>query len=333
MFWLSTNSFYLIIGILLCACPAAGAAPKSADEQLFRFQNGFWINLHHFLYQQALIQAGRLNAGPDLIFSHLPEDAKGRWSRALAFYSNQLIDHDFLTDTALIGIDSNLRLLNNDPVLQEQIVQVIPGLFEVLSDTASVYRAYYWPAQRKQNADWIATSKKLADTYGPSLRQQLQKDFGTELPSEPVRVDVVHYANWAGAYTNEAHSIISSSDPSNRGISSLEVLFHEASHTIVFPRHGVIGGGIEEAARYDRVAVPEGFWHALIFFTVGMRVKEILAQHGVGDYTPYADRNGLWKGAWDGFRPALEACWSPYLTGSSPRQEALDCAVSRATVH
>ena len=48
-----------------------------------------------------------------------------------------------------------------------------------------------------------------------------------------MRVDLLVYANWAGAYTTggPAHIVLSSTDEDSLADGALETLFHEASHT------------------------------------------------------------------------------------------------------
>ncbi len=54
-------------------------------QKTFRFQSGFWINLHHFLFQRAVEQPADNIAAPSGL---APEQAQG-WSKALSYYHEQ----------------------------------------------------------------------------------------------------------------------------------------------------------------------------------------------------------------------------------------------------
>jgi hypothetical protein len=64
------RNFYFLFASMLC-CPCLYAAP-----QLFHFRNGFWINLHHYLYAQALANSdtakGRLRSSAEDAIKNAP---------------------------------------------------------------------------------------------------------------------------------------------------------------------------------------------------------------------------------------------------------------------
>ncbi len=61
----------------------------------------------------------------------------------------------------------------------------------------------------------------------------------------------------------------------------------------------------------------EQLWHALLFYTVGETVREVLAADGL-QYEPYATKNGLFgaKRSWGKFLGPLDEKWKPYLRGN-----------------
>jgi hypothetical protein len=117
--------------------------------------------------------------------------------------------------------------------------------------------------------------------------------------------------------------LITSLDPLYAGESSLEMLFHEASHT------GLIAG-IERFLEQEcsaRKKNCDNLWHAVLFYTVG----EVARRHLGADYVPYAVRSGVSEpGSRMGrYYPLLEQLWRPYLEGRAESRTALIQIVER----
>lgn len=123
------------------------------------------------------------------------------------------------------------------------------------------------------------------------------------------RVDVTEYANWAGAYTTlgPTHITVSSGNAGNQGDAALEILFHEASHSIAGKLRAAL---TDEAKAQNKLFRRREFWHAVLFYTTG----EIVRRH-LDSYTPYALKNGLYDRAWAGAPEVLDTDWKPYLNG------------------
>jgi len=70
----------------------------SAQQPLFHLRNGFWVNLHHFLYAQALANSGgtgRLSASAQSALQHGPcstssENDKVPLQPAIDFYAGHV---------------------------------------------------------------------------------------------------------------------------------------------------------------------------------------------------------------------------------------------------
>jgi hypothetical protein len=171
-------------------------------------------------------------------------------------------------------------------------------------------------------------AQPLVATIAPQMRTQMAKAFETEWPATPVRVDVVEYANWAGAYTNidlddQIHTVMSSDAAGNQSFAALETLFHEASHGIVNAHTGRVAEAIQNQAKAHGIAVPDGFWHALIFYTAGEFARRDLNLLGIHDYEPYANKRGLWVGPWRDYHSALALYWRSHMDGNMSLNEAL----------
>ncbi|MGH9790008.1 MAG: hypothetical protein ACRD5W_02250, partial [Candidatus Acidiferrales bacterium] len=109
------QSSFAKVAALLCMATAASAQvpepgtgtnirrePKPVVAPVFRFQSGFWLNLHHFLYQQARLHSerpvtrtGAAASGKNSLAAAqapvdtsalTPEQSKA-WSAALDYYA------------------------------------------------------------------------------------------------------------------------------------------------------------------------------------------------------------------------------------------------------
>lgn len=312
--------------------PAKGITPAHPAQEagasalpVFEFHSGFWVNLHHVLYQQARarlqIATARQEAVADTfrlegLEQLLPQEAAA-WNETVNFYSREMADRDLLFNSDLVILKNRLEEWGAEPTLQTSGLR--PAVVEALERAAPVYRARWWPAHDRANRAWIAAAAPLVREYGVDLARQLAAVYEASWPSERIRVDVTVQANWAGAYTtlDPLRVTVSSTDPRQQGMAALEMLFHEASH-------GIAGGVRDAIARECRARnkpIPRDLWHALLFYTTGDVVRRAVKLPETGDgkggavYRPYAQRHGLYSRGWQNFERLLERYWQPYLDG------------------
>jgi hypothetical protein len=301
--------------------PAAGTAVPPVTSGMFEFHSGFWINLHHFLYLQAL--------PPDRLRRSAAEtepEYRGGWDPAVAFYRDQMVSRDLLTDELMKRIDSYLARMEGQPAIKGDVIG--EELAGVLNAAAPIYRQQWWERHNATNLFWIQVAQPLVIKLGEQMRGQLATAYRAEWPAQPVRVDVAVYANWAGAYTNtdaggQVHTIMSSENAGYQGFGALEMLFHEASHGMVDGRSGKLGEAIQSAAKKNNIEAPEDFWHALIFYTAGEFARRDLGTLGVREFEPLADKRRLWVGPWQDYRSLLSVFWQAHLDGKISMDEAL----------
>jgi hypothetical protein len=320
----------LVIGLMLVGivcgrsfgqAPAAVTTVQPVTAGMFEFHSGFWINLHHFLYLQAL--------PPDRFRRTAAEtepEYRGGWDPAVAFYRDRMVSRDLLTDELMMRIDAYLARMEGQPAIKGDVIG--EELAGVLNAAAPIYRQEWWERHNATNLFWIQLAQPLVAKLGEQMRGQLAKAYEAEWPAQPVRVDVAVYANWAGAYTNtdadgQVHTILSSENAGYQGFGALEMLYHEASHGIVNGRSGKLGEAIQSAAKKNNIGVPEDFWHALIFYTAGEFARRDLDGLGVHDFEPLADKRRLWVGAWGDYRSLLSVFWRAHMDGKISMDEAL----------
>jgi hypothetical protein len=308
---------------------------RSEGTYPFEFHSGFWLNLHHFLYEQALLrkrggnsgQAAGVVASPD---GKLSSEQQRLWSAAVDYYASALIKRDLLFDEGMIVMNDQLAESEGAADLSKSGLS--SDLIKVLESVAPVYRALWWPKHDRANRFWIAVVTPLVQQFGGTLIKQLTAAYKAKWPSEVIRVDVAEYANWAGAYTTfgrgeKVHTTICSTDSGNQSFAALEILFHEASHWMVGPNNGPVARAIAREAGARNKPVPKDLWHAIIFYTTGELTRRNLSEYGVSDYTPTAYR-GLYARAWPNLQRPLETYWQPYLEGTVDFDKAVSNLVN-----
>jgi len=153
------------------------------------------------------------------------------------------------------------------------------------------------------------------------MKVALARAFAFDWPAMPVRVDVVAYANWAGAYTTRepSHVTVSSRAPNSGGTLAFETLFHEVMHTLDDGLSGALG----DAARAQNKRT-RGIAHTMVFYTLGELTRRLFPGH-----TPYAEVAGLWRrNPMAPVLPVLRTHWQPFLDGRSSFEEAIRAIVA-----
>jgi len=345
---------FKMICVLSLALPAAAQVPTPGQgttaqrerpaprQPTFDFHNNFWVNLHHFIYQQARLRgqsaanapapatpastgagatlpvANHLVAVPGLAsLDGLSDEERLAWNEAVEYYAGALANRDLLFDGDMVNINNRLAEWEKQPDVSQSGLRA--PLIAALSKAAPVYRAHWWPEHDRVNREWIGVMDPRVRQTGPALLARLAVVYQAQWPAANIWVDVSHYAGRVGAYTSDdpLHVTISSADPRNQGDSGFEILFHEASHGLT--RH--VEEAIARECRARNKPIPRDLWHAVLFYTTGEVVKRVLAEEqlrkgaGAQTYTPYAYREGLYARAWPRFQPLLETHWQAYLDG------------------
>jgi hypothetical protein len=348
----------MIVGALLFANALAAASQIDSvygPLPVFELHSGFWINLHHRLYEEARQQrsappvesakSGKpakpvLQVAPGAKFT-LSGAEQRIWDDAVSYYAANYADKDLLFSTELVLLKNQLGDFETCDELsgtkKKSCDAGLPGrLTQVLEAAAAVYRAHRWPADDRANRAWIKRAAPLVREQGVGLSHRLADIFQTQWPNEKIRVDVSAVANAAGAYTtlDPLRVTIASTDARNQGAAALEVLFHEASHGIAIP----VELAIERECRQRDKPIPRDLWHALIFYTTGEVIKPELDTEGVSqsgthssgdsDYAPNAKRENLYQRGWESYLPILTRYWQPYLEGQVTFDDAIAHMVS-----
>src|SRR5215471_6617511 len=359
--WRNNASFSLFL-IFILLVPSRSKAQSQVNFwetplPVFELHSGFWINLHHALYYEArqrkVVGSREANVDKSATPSAkqmpsakppLAAAEQKTWDDAVSFYAANYADKDLLFTTELIQLKDQLGDFEDCDELSGRKRKfcdagLSPNLTQVLEAVAPVYRAHFWAEHDRANRRWILQVAPLVREQGVGLSERLADIYQTRWPHQKIRVDVVGYANWAGAYTtvDPLRVTIASLDSRNQGPQALEVLFHEGSHGIAEPVQTAI---IRECRQRDK-PIPRDLWHALVFYTTGEVIRTVLTSSSAGPqdkggsgtgngngYSAYAFREGLYQRGWKSYLELLQRFWQPYLDGKATFDDAIARMVS-----
>jgi hypothetical protein len=307
--------------------PEASTPPA---DTLFVFHSAFWLNLHHFLYEQAVFAAGdstrrmARHATP-VTLDPLSGYERSVWKSAVAFYQDSVIDRSLLFNRLMGELDGQLGALDREESVEGQLGW--RNLETVLDEAASIYATYWWPEHDKANRQHIAALEPLIARFGQAIAADQSAVFQVPWPEQPIRVDIVEFANWAGAYTRTEPTRILVSSTEGRGdpYGNLETVFHEAGHGMIGRTRGPVSEAAARAFTEAGREPPRSLWHPLLFYTVGVIVGDHLEAAGVGGFVPYADLHGLYGGEWAKPHELVVLYWPAYMAGET----TLDATVEK----
>lgn len=317
---------------LALLCLAAGAAAAQSEFlRQFQFESRFWPNLHHFLYVLARARNGapdRNRAGirgaplDTAGFDALPAARRKIWDDAVEAYRVHAAPLD-IAYGKLVDVNYAVADLPAGAGV-EDAKDIPPALRDALRQAAPIYREVWWPRHDAANRAWIQKLRPLVEQYGPKIVPQLAAAFAHPWPTAALRVEVVAYANFAGAYTTDDPPLITmaSLDEEQQGADALEELFHECSHLMM----DTVDAGLKKRADALGRKLSRDVSHTILFHTVG----EVL-RRTVPDHVPYATHYGVWRRGWTHNLEVLQLYWQPYLDGKTGMDPALDAIVKGLT--
>jgi hypothetical protein len=296
-----------------------------ASTPIFRFEaDGFWLNLHHFLYVLGRAQNHEANAQRSAV-ADAPRDQEDglkaqslgdrqNWESAVRFYAGGLSKMDMIFDQPLIEVTNAMRV---PPNAAAAALKIDPELRATLIRAAVVYRAVFWPRHQAENNARVREYAQLLSLHGNKVRAYITRAYELPWPAGGYQINVSAYSNWAGAYSTDGGLIvIASLDDGTKGSLGLESMFHEAMHQWDQP---MLARLVRLSKEHHTPPPREGITHALIWYTAAEAVKSVVRGH-VG----YAEKGGMWKQKVNGsFKAGLDTYWKPYLDGKGTLDDAL----------
>ena len=311
----------LPLSAALLACASATHAPdKAPSRPRFVFQNGFWVNLHHFLRAEARRQ--ERGAELALALATLDEEEREAWMRALDRY-RPVAQRSLLFDEEMVRLHVALASGGGSGALPGGLAD--PELGAALEAAAPVFREHVWPARARANDEWIERTRPEIERLELQVTDALAAAHQLEWPAQPILVDVTPETGPNAAYTTSTappgFAGLATINPSIAAGSAdaIECVFHEAAHVL----DATLVRWVEEECARQGVPVPRDLWHALLFYTAGELTARALGEAG----TYRADLEQIFPA----FLSALDAHWRPYLDGRLARNDALRELVRAAT--
>jgi hypothetical protein len=309
-------------------------AHGAATEPSFEFHSAFILNLHHTLYYQASVLQMLYTAGPDALpelparvyremVTHIPPPQQGRWYHALRFYQNEYGWRSLIFDDEMYALENDL-VAGTPP----------PQLKRVLDDASPIYRERLWPIHDAVNRKSIGEWQAAVGRYGPSFFPALAKLYQRPWLPIPCRVDVVATTDRLGAYNNPGkynrywHIVMSSYHRENDDLHGFEIMTHEASHSIVLPDEGPIGGTISSACKALDRPEPNNLWHAAIMYIPGIILQRLVYAAGT-QYELAFVANQVFTKAYPRYYAAFQRHLLPYVDGRTTLGEALYATVAQ----
>ena len=288
-----------------------------AQTRAFEFHGSFWTDLHHFLY---VVARGRLKtpdaareavveAPEELEKAGLSASERAAMDSAIAVYMKSFARRDLVFDDGAAAQTAAIARLESRPAAAGA-EGVDPELTSALDLAAPLWRKAFWPRHSRRHRAWLDEVLPILAKHSDAMVRGIENAYGVRWPPEPLRVDLVAYANWAGAYTNATRpprTTMSTTDPTYGGAGSLEMLFHEASHTF----DQIIMKLLADEGRRQERRIPRRLSHALVFDTAGE-----LAAARIPGYVPAGEKGLYRKGEW--FREPLTRIWHPHIAGRVP---------------
>jgi hypothetical protein len=303
-------------------------ASTLADSPPFQYYNFTGVNLHHYLYNEAFPTGDGLGQ----TIPGLTAAQNATVANAIDFYRTRYQDRDLLFDPELHAITQQVIAAGNAGLPSTGIPD---DLRNTLQSVYPIYTRHLWASQKLENQHWIVSNRQLISRYGPTVQHELERVLQQKFSDGPYQVYVVHEANWAGGYTSEAerrthpHTVISSGRPDYQGLAGLEMVFHESLHAGPFDT--VRAALNEEFARHNAKDDVQ-LWHAVLFYTAGEIVREVLSADGV-TFQPYEYAPGgpFTRGRWVRVEATVRKYWLPYMQGKIDIREAVAQMVTEIT--
>jgi hypothetical protein len=309
--------------VVTVATRADDAAPVARTER-FVFYSRFEFNLHDRLLHWANDE-DRLARG---CIDGLEPQVRANWEEAVRAFEP-------LRTPGSERLALRLRyalVAPEDAEIRENLGAVPPWYRTAFDDASAAYRRCFWADDDRRNREWIRALVARVHRVEDTMAKRIELAHGIALENSPIPVDVVPVVNFGGAETvvHPHHILISSTQPGYDGFGGLELIFHEASHTVVSPRSDGSIAALRQAAEQEGVELPRDLWHAVLFFTAGHATQKTVREVWGDDYEPYMYSQGLFTRAWPRWREPFERWWRPYLDGAIPLEEAARGLVAEA---
>lgn len=316
LFWISAACAGATQGTPALA-PLFEARPNQlvAETERFTFYSRLRFNLH-----DRLVRWAEHPESTSTCIDHLDPALRRDWMEAvIAFHQ--------LSAPALGKGTLRIRFHLIDPALDlDGPFGPMPSWYEeALRRAAPAYRACWWEEDDRRNRAWVMEMLPALRKTEAAMASKIAHAHRLDWSAGRIAVDVVPYVNFGGGNTvrgDPPHTMISTRHGARHPFEPIEVLFHEASHSIVHPRSAGSVEAMAAAARAAEKPLHRHLWHGILFFTAGDAAVEAAREILGVEYRQYMYPEGLFTRAWPELQAPLETHWQAYLDEEISLKEA-----------
>ena len=284
------------------------------------FYSNFWVNMHHFLYNQSLAIKEAKGDKPigQFEWKKISSSEKEILNTVFNYYQDSLLQYDLRTGDVhfyfkkwCIGFSEK----NNLPKFEHN-----DSINTYLNLVKPIYQKYFWPKHNAANKKVLSDNLALIKKYENRAVERLEELTQHEWVKEKIRVDVSFHSKLERPYTNThggVHVVMDSGNNARPKGNWLELLFHETSHHLIFPSKCYVGDLIKKTAEETGMKAPRQLWHAYLFYFTGVVTREYMIEEGFTDYELYMvrERPFYWVYPW------LDKYLPKYINGEASLEE------------
>lgn len=314
----------IIISLVSCNRDQETAIEYTTDY--FEFENNYWVNLHHFLYQKA--DSGQLRKleedgldfieiGENKAYEQLSSKEKEILNQAIKYYKDSLITKSLRRDL------NDLRIWLNE---KEEFKNISDNSFgeeftAIINSFSPIYEKHFWEIHKAHNLSVLKKHIAIVDEIENEVINKMERLSLNKWPdSTKVRVDITAYANWAGAYTSskpKMNIVLSTMDPNNVTSSFMETVLHEGSHLLYLFGESPIRDKFYFKSEELELEFPRNLWHASMFYLCGRATQDALSEQNINHNMLIDEKNIFSDYNTSEFRNISEAYYNNTLNADS----------------
>ncbi|QSX40341.1 hypothetical protein [Shewanella cyperi] len=315
--------------LVICGCFLVHGLQQAQAEEIgqwheIHFNSNPAVNFHHFLFEMA-------RTGEDLKTQgwkrDLSKDELDRLSSIVAYYKEHLITRGrsaMRTDPESLAISRELTQYTPGRTLRFEN----PDYQALFEKSFPIYADLLWQRDDASNKLWLSNLLPLLEKYGNSIQARVEAKLEHPLFSaKQHKVDIVYRPGHKnGAFTLEIpYTAINSFRSDYSGLASLEMIFHEVSHSSATD---TLFDKVMATFKQEGVENSTAIWHPIMFYTVGTIVEQTLAQDHI-QYIQYGSKQGIFtEGYFSSSTPYIEKYWAPHMDNNE-RMDATIASIAK----
>ncbi len=291
--------------VILCSFFLAKSQSENGllnETNKYAFYGHYWINLHHFLYNEALVNVSTDSTLiPTEVKDKLGEYEKKRLNNVIQFYKDSVIGKDLPTDPYLNEFEKWL--------IQESQLSLtgIPSKFRVISfqlvQVSLIYRTYFWEEHLENITNTLNENLINIQTTENEMFDRLSNAFKREWKDGKIRVDICYLGNLSPLnsmektyITKDPFRIIIGSQPIYQPQGNwVETLYLNSLMNVKELNKSQVNEYLLEQTQ-DLELSYSILWVEFQYFITGYITKQLLETAGIENYETFLTRNEIEAG-------------------------------------